>query len=602
MSGPADQTDDYGPSGSMGQESAGIVTSSGDKNGKFVTKKAMGLVNNSFTDDDLKRLKGNLGIGHTRYSTQGDSDAVNIQPFVVETLHAKKEIEESDIDGWVVSSESCSFNAVGAAYYRDVMPATPAAMEYARMLGIPYKEVLCKNRYVGRTFIQPTMRLRQLGVAKKFGPLFENFEDKRIVLIDDSIVRGNTMGSIVRLLKRFGAKEVHIRIASPPIKFPCYMGINIPTREELIATRLSIPEIQEHIGADSLHYLSINGLLAALEESKDVDSGKPQKHCLACVNGQYPVNPDEWPKNYGTCGADRVVFHIIRRVILRMTATVMWLTLNMWCYPTPIPVMDKVQLELLKNFAREQPKAEKKPEPEPEPEEESEEEVESDLDLDNTGVITDEDEDMPEYADENVEVTDEMIDQASDKRNAAMDAMAEGTRVYLKMGKPKKTIHDCTKAIELNPDSAQGYKWRGKAHKALGHWEEAYHDLTLACKLDYDDDANMALHDVTPNAKKIMEHKRKYERQHEEKELLKRKERIRKAREQYEREKADPEVSAAFQDVAANPANISKYQNNPRVQAVINKLAAKFGTGAGAGAPGAPGAGEGPGQFTPGFS
>ncbi|KAK7489850.1 hypothetical protein BaRGS_00018872 [Batillaria attramentaria] len=459
-----------------GQESAGIVTSSGDKNGKFVTKKAMGLVNNSFTDDDLKRLKGNLGIGHTRYSTQGDSDAVNIQPFVVETLHGliavahngelvnaktlktkllkhgvglstgsdselltqllthqpacgepnganwlgriqrvmseaplsysllilltdriyavrdpfgnrplcigkllpaaaftgkltKKEIEESDIDGWVVSSESCSFNAVGAAYYRDVMPgeiveiskegvksklivprpenkppafcffeyvyfarpdsiidgqtvhtvrkrcgtqlalespveadlvstvpesATPAAMEYARMLGIPYKEVLCKNRYVGRTFIQPTMRLRQLGVAKKFGPLFENFEDKRIVLIDDSIVRGNTMGSIVRLLKRFGAKEVHIRIASPPIKFPCYMGINIPTREELIATRLSIPEIQEHIGADSLHYLSINGLLAALEESKDVDSGKPQKHCLACVNGQYPVNPDEW--------------------------------------------------------------------------------------------------------------------------------------------------------------------------------------------------------------------------------------------------------------------------------------------------------------------
>ncbi|PVD34502.1 hypothetical protein C0Q70_05777 [Pomacea canaliculata] len=264
--------------------------------------------------------------------------------------------------------------------------------------------------------------------------------------------------------------------------------------------------------------------------------------------------------------------------------------------------------------------------PEPEPEEEEEEEIESDVELDNTGVITDEDEDMPEYADINTEVTDDMIDQASDKRNAAMDAAGEGwLHVYLKMNKPKKAIHDSTKAIELNPDSAQGYKWRGKAQKMLGNWEDAYHDLTLAGKLDFDDDINEALHAVTPNAKKLMEHKRKYERIREEKELKKRKERIRKAREEYEKQKEeqshhegptggfpgfpgafpgstggmpgmpdmasllqdpellaafqDPEVSAAFQDVAANPANISKYQNNPRVQSVINKLAAKFGTG-----------------------
>ncbi|XP_025088846.1 hsc70-interacting protein-like isoform X1 [Pomacea canaliculata] len=289
--------------------------------------------------------------------------------------------------------------------------------------------------------------------------------------------------------------------------------------------------------------------------------------------------------------------------------------------------------------------------PEPEPEEEEEEEIESDVELDNTGVITDEDEDMPEYADINTEVTDDMIDQASDKRNAAMDAAGEGhfedaiqlyteaiklnpmsallyakrASVYLKMNKPKKAIHDSTKAIELNPDSAQGYKWRGKAQKMLGNWEDAYHDLTLAGKLDFDDDINEALHAVTPNAKKLMEHKRKYERIREEKELKKRKERIRKAREEYEKQKEeqshhegptggfpgfpgafpgstggmpgmpdmasllqdpellaafqDPEVSAAFQDVAANPANISKYQNNPRVQSVINKLAAKFGTG-----------------------
>ncbi|KAL8612919.1 hypothetical protein ACOMHN_034996 [Nucella lapillus] len=299
--------------------------------------------------------------------------------------------------------------------------------------------------------------------------------------------------------------------------------------------------------------------------------------------------------------------------------------------------------------------------------EEEEELVESDVELDNSGVIADEDEDMPEYADINMEVTDDMIDLASDKRNEAMDAMVDGrledavqaftdaiksnptsallyakrASAYLKMNKPKKAIHDCTKAIEINPDSAQGYKWRGKAHKLLGNWEDAYHDLTVACKLDYDDDANAALHDVTPNAKKIMEHKRKYERQHEEQELTKRKERIRKAREEYEQQKQeqgqeggptggfpgfpgafpgsmggmpgmpdmstllgdpelltalqDPEVSAAFQDVATNPANISKYQNNPRVQQVINKLAAKFGTGA-------TGAGEGPENNPPGFS
>lgn len=459
-----------------GQESAGIVTAKGEPNSKFVVRKAMGLVNESFSQDDMKKLRGNIGIGHTRYSTQGESEAVNIQPFVVETLHgriavahngelvnaktlktrllthgvglstnsdselltqllthqpaggepnganwlgriekvmsevplsysilimmpdriyaardpfgnrplcigrllpaaaftgklSKKEIEDAEPDGWVVSSESCSFNPVGASYYRDVLPgeiieitkegvkskmvvprpdnkppafcffeyvyfarpdsifegrtvhtvrkrcgiqlameapveadlvstvpesATPAAMEYAQMLGIPYKEVLCKNRYVGRTFIQPTMRMRQLGVAKKFGPLFENFEGKRIVLIDDSIVRGNTMGSIVRLLKRFGAKEVHIRVASPPILYPCYMGINIPTREELIATQLTIPEIQEHIGADSLHYLSFEGLLKSLGDEQDKDSGKAKNHCTACLNGQYPISPEDW--------------------------------------------------------------------------------------------------------------------------------------------------------------------------------------------------------------------------------------------------------------------------------------------------------------------
>ncbi|KAK7097131.1 amidophosphoribosyltransferase-like isoform X2 [Littorina saxatilis] len=456
-----------------GQESAGIVTSFGTPNAPFCIKKCMGLVNNAFCDEDLKKLRGNIGIGHTRYSTQGDSDHVNIQPFVVETLqgriavahngelvnakslkkrlllhgvglstgsdselltqllthqpecgepngadwlgrikkvmgeasisysllimlsdrvyavrdpygnrplclgkllpasafgkhYEKKQYSDNELDGWVVSSESCAFNAVGAVYYREVLPgevveitsqgfkskliverpkgklpafcffeyvyfarpdslfegqmvytvrkrcgkqlameapveadlvstvpdsATPAAIEYAHMLGIPFENVLCKNTYVGRTFIQPTTRLRQLGVAKKFGPLFENLDGKRIVLIDDSIVRGNTMGSIVRLLKRSGAKEVHIRVASPPIKYPCYMGINVPTREELIANLKTVEEIREYVGADSLHYLSIEGLLQAVEEG--LDKTKPSGHCVACLTGNYPVTP-EW--------------------------------------------------------------------------------------------------------------------------------------------------------------------------------------------------------------------------------------------------------------------------------------------------------------------
>lgn len=114
--------------------------------------------------------------------------------------------------------------------------------------GIPFAEVLCKNRYVGRSFIQPSTRLRQLAVAKKFGALSGNVKGKRVILIDDSIVRGNTIGPIIKLLRNAGAKEVHIRVASPPLLYPCYMGINIPTREELIANKLNAQELARHVG------------------------------------------------------------------------------------------------------------------------------------------------------------------------------------------------------------------------------------------------------------------------------------------------------------------------------------------------------------------
>ncbi|XP_039606834.1 amidophosphoribosyltransferase isoform X1 [Polypterus senegalus] len=292
--------------------------------------------------------------------------------------------DDADTEGWVVSSESCSFQSIGARYYREVLPgeivqiskhgvkslsifdrpegdlpafcifeyvyfarpdsifegqmvysvrqrcgqqlaieapveadlvstvpesATPAALGYAQQSGLPYVEVLCKNRYVGRTFIQPNTRLRQLGVAKKFGALTDNFAGKRIVLIDDSIVRGNTISPIIRLLREAGAKEVHIRVASPPIRFPCYMGINIPTKEELIANKPEFKDIAGYIGANSVVYLSVNGLVSAVQEGirsreerdlmindRKSENSRPalkSGHCTACLTGKYPVEL-EW--------------------------------------------------------------------------------------------------------------------------------------------------------------------------------------------------------------------------------------------------------------------------------------------------------------------
>ncbi|XP_071787673.1 amidophosphoribosyltransferase-like [Asterias amurensis] len=451
-----------------GQESAGIVTSHGGTS-SFRKHKGMGLVSQIFNEDNLNKLHGNLGIGHTRYSTAGTSDLINCQPFNVETLHgwiavahngelvnanklrenilrhgvglstssdsevitqllarpppneetdgpdwlgriqqlmketllsysllimygesvyavrdpygnrplcigrlmgvgynADSKDQENNVEGWIVSSESCSFQAMGAQYYREVQPgeiiqitkqgiktlatvprkkqqppafcifeyvyfarpdsilegqmvysvrrrcgerlaieapveadivstvpesATPAALGYSQASGIPYTEVLTKNRYVGRTFIQPSTRLRQLGVAKKFGALTENFKGKRIILIDDSIVRGNTIAPIIKLLKQAGAKEVHIRVASPPVKHPCYMGINIPTKEELIANRVELHRLASYFGANSVVYLSVDGLKTAVMkgiQNKDTSSDKSQ-HCTACLTGEYPV-------------------------------------------------------------------------------------------------------------------------------------------------------------------------------------------------------------------------------------------------------------------------------------------------------------------------
>lgn len=298
----------------------------------------------------------------------------------------------------------------------------------------------------------------------------------------------------------------------------------------------------------------------------------------------------------------------------------------------------------------EAPKQPTSPEPEPMEEPEAEESPESEVDIDQEGVIAADMDPAQQMGDESVEPTDEMLELASDKRDEAMAAVADGrledaiaayteaiknnpcsalmyakrASIYVKMQKPNAAIRDCDKAIEMNPDSAQPYKWRGKAHRLLGHWEEAFHDLSKSCQLDYDDDANQALHEVEPRAKKLMEHKRRMERKREEKEVTAKKERVQKAREaaqkarkeQEERDShrfsggypgsrgagmggmggmgglgnlgslfqdpellqafQDPEVSAAFADISQNPANMAKYANNPKIQNLLKKMQGKF--------------------------
>jgi amidophosphoribosyltransferase len=160
---------------------------------------------------------------------------------------------------------------------------TPAAIGYAQQSGIPYGLGLVKNSYVGRTFIQPSQTIRQLGIRLKLNPLREIIEGKRIVVVDDSIVRGNTQRAIVRMLREAGAREIHVRISSPPVEWPCYYGIDFASRAELIASGLEIEEIRRSIGSDSLSYVSMEGLIAATTIDEN-------KLCTACFTGKYPIS------------------------------------------------------------------------------------------------------------------------------------------------------------------------------------------------------------------------------------------------------------------------------------------------------------------------
>jgi amidophosphoribosyltransferase len=425
-----------------GQESAGIVSSDG---ARMFPHKAMGLVADIFTEDVLSKLAGRISIGHTRYSTSGDSAHLNAQPIVVDCnkgmlavahngnlvnapeirtrLEAQGSIFQTtsdtevivhliaqskehtlpeaicdalrriegafslvlmthdrvfavrdprgfrplaigrirngggpDRDTVVFASESCAFDLIGAVYERDVKPgelvvvgpeglssryyASPgkqtscifehvyfsrpdsvvfgrsvhasreamgrqlakevpvdadlvvpvpdsgvtAALGYASESGIPFRFGLIRNHYVGRTFIEPEQRVRDFGVKLKLNPVRSLLAGKRVVLIDDSIVRGTTSRKIVRMMRDAGAAEIHMRISCPPTISPCYYGVDTPSRNQLIAANKTVEEIRQYIGADSLAYLSLEGLRAACAE------GEQTTYCTSCYTGQYPTN------------------------------------------------------------------------------------------------------------------------------------------------------------------------------------------------------------------------------------------------------------------------------------------------------------------------
>jgi amidophosphoribosyltransferase len=162
--------------------------------------------------------------------------------------------------------------------------AVPGGIGYATESGLPYIEGLIKNRYIGRTFISPDQGMRARGVQLKFNPVVENLRGQRVVVVDDSIVRGTTTPRIVKLLREAGAKEVHLRITSPPIKHPCYLGVDMATYDELIAANYTVDEIRDAAGADSLGYLSLEGLIASTGR-------KREEMCLGCLMGEYPNVP-----------------------------------------------------------------------------------------------------------------------------------------------------------------------------------------------------------------------------------------------------------------------------------------------------------------------
>ncbi len=166
---------------------------------------------------------------------------------------------------------------------------TPAAIGLAEASRIPYAEAVIKNHYIHRTFIQPNQRMRELGVKMKLSPLKESLAGRRVVMVDDSIVRGTTIGPTIKMIRDAGAVEVHVRVASPPVKHPCFYGIDTANQDELIASKLNVEQIRQYIGADSLGFLSLAGLIRAVGVKKN-------KLCCACLDGKYPIEVSKQAK------------------------------------------------------------------------------------------------------------------------------------------------------------------------------------------------------------------------------------------------------------------------------------------------------------------
>lgn len=210
---------------------------------------------------------------------------------------------DSDINGINVHTARKSLGkklATEAPIEADVVTGVPdssisAAIGYAEASGIPYELGLIKNRYVGRTFIQPSQSLREQGVKMKLSPVRGVVEGKRVIMVDDSIVRGTTSKRIVTMLREAGATEVHVVISSPPITNPCFYGIDTSTKEELIASKHSVEELRKIIGADTLTFLSVEGMIDAIGRK---DEGETRGHCLACFTGKYPT--DIYPSSLET--------------------------------------------------------------------------------------------------------------------------------------------------------------------------------------------------------------------------------------------------------------------------------------------------------------
>jgi len=195
-----------------------------------------------------------------------------------------EELAREVINKWEVNKQLETMDGFADVVIPVPDSSIPAAVGFSRASGIPYNDGFIKNRYVGRTFIEPTDSLRKRGVALKFNVINENVRDKRVVVIDDSIVRGNTTGPLIKLLRNAGAKEVHMAITCPPIAHPCFMGVDMGRHEDLIAYQRSVDDIRELVGADSLHYLSVDGMMRALK--------RKDGFCQACFTGQYPIPVD----------------------------------------------------------------------------------------------------------------------------------------------------------------------------------------------------------------------------------------------------------------------------------------------------------------------